>query len=448
MHLVGGDPDLLHEVGREQLAAEYADRAGDGAGVGDDLVRRGRHEIAARTCHVAHAHDDGLPRFLGADGGAPDRIRGYVGAARAVDAEDDRLDLVVLGRGAERRGDRIRSHRRRAERAAVFALAALDRAHAVDERDGVPAGMETFASGEIRGQIQALRTVADRFVDAVGDLVAVGQPVDESLGNGLRSGKRPVVHQPADALGLQSPALRYATHDLAELRVDDLEDRLAVRRRILLLGEHIEGILVLVPLVHARRDAQLFQRPGEEGGLGHQTGQPDVARRLQIDLAERTRQIVGPVARAEFAERLGKRDRGFSALTVRQHRVAHLLDFGQSHLRRSHSRHDGHHPVVLRRALQAVHHFADRHRGFHQHASQGVVRHVFGKAPFQVDFQHDLFGQGLPAQHDDQRRQDGGDDDPGADQDQDTFEKPFHVVLRFGDYCEAATVAGNSDRNS
>ena len=57
---LGRDADLVVQAADGQLAADHADRAGDRARRGDDLVGAHRDVIAAAAGHVAHAGDDRL----------------------------------------------------------------------------------------------------------------------------------------------------------------------------------------------------------------------------------------------------------------------------------------------------------------------------------------------------------------------------------------------------
>ena len=102
-----------------------------GAGLGEDLVGAHGDVVAAAAGDVAHAGDD---RLLDDLRFAPDQVAGERRAAGAVDAQDDRLDLLVFVRLAERFDDRGRAHHFAAERIGL-ALAGHDRADGVDDGD-------------------------------------------------------------------------------------------------------------------------------------------------------------------------------------------------------------------------------------------------------------------------------------------------------------------------
>jgi hypothetical protein len=102
---VGVDADVLEHAAERQLAADDADRAGEGVGLGEDLGRAGRDVIAARGGEVTHRHED---RLLGLErrDGPPDLLGGLGAAATAVHAQHDRGDLVVGGEVVQR-GDSV-----------------------------------------------------------------------------------------------------------------------------------------------------------------------------------------------------------------------------------------------------------------------------------------------------------------------------------------------------
>ena len=92
----GGDPDLLHQPLRVEGEHDDPDRARDRGGEGDDGVAGEGGVVAAGGAHVHHDrhHRDLLARLEGHD--LPiDEIGGGDGAARAVDADDESLDVVV-----------------------------------------------------------------------------------------------------------------------------------------------------------------------------------------------------------------------------------------------------------------------------------------------------------------------------------------------------------------
>ena len=88
--------------------------------MGEDLVGRERHVVATRSGDVAHADHDLLARLLRLLDRIQDLVGGERGAARRVDAEQDRLDVVVFGRIAEGLSNRVAADRGVASEAAAF----------------------------------------------------------------------------------------------------------------------------------------------------------------------------------------------------------------------------------------------------------------------------------------------------------------------------------------
>ncbi len=89
------------------LAAEHADGAGEGGGVGHDRVGAGGDVVAARGGDGGEARHHGLAFRARALDGVPDLIGRDRRAAGRVDAQHDRAHVVVLGGLDERIGDRV-----------------------------------------------------------------------------------------------------------------------------------------------------------------------------------------------------------------------------------------------------------------------------------------------------------------------------------------------------
>ena len=100
-----------------------------------------------------------------------------------------------------------------------------------------------------------------------------------------------------------------AAGELLGDRLGEPRGRLAGRAGEPGLGQLLGRGLVLVPLGALEADAELFQRVVQEHLLDGDAGEPEGARRLQVDPVEAGGQVVGHVAADEVAEGLGPRDR-------------------------------------------------------------------------------------------------------------------------------------------
>ena len=90
------DAETTQGVGQHELAAEDADGAGQGRGLGHDPVGFRTDPIAARGRIGPHGDDHRLARRLGRAHGGQDLFRGLGRTARRGDAEDDGLHGLVL----------------------------------------------------------------------------------------------------------------------------------------------------------------------------------------------------------------------------------------------------------------------------------------------------------------------------------------------------------------
>jgi hypothetical protein len=111
-------------VGRRQQR-EDADRAGDRRRVGDDLVGSGRDPVAARRGRVAHRDDDRLAGGARHLELAPDQLGAEDAAAGRIDAQHERLHVLVVARLLDQVGRRQAADRSR-RRLAVDDLALGD----------------------------------------------------------------------------------------------------------------------------------------------------------------------------------------------------------------------------------------------------------------------------------------------------------------------------------
>ena len=148
------------------------------------------------------------------------------------------------------------------------------------------------------------------------------------------------------------------------------------------------GVLVLAAGAEARHDAELVERSAHERRFRHEPGQADVARWLEIDLAEGGREIVGAVAGSELAEGLGERDRSLAGAAEVGHGVAQLLDLRQAERALPDVRHEADDAVVALRALEAVQHVAQQRAPALQQVGERIVRHVLDQRLLEVEHDH------------------------------------------------------------
>ena len=184
---LGVDAELVVNALHGQLAADDADRTGDGAGLGEDAVGAHRDVVAAAGGDVAHAGDDRLVDRLRLP---PDEVAGQRRTAGAVDAEDDRFDRFILRGFLQGFDDGGRAHRRAADQAAL-ALAAHDRADGVDDgdlRSAVAAAAAAFAHHRLE-QLHHAHRAAEVGVDLLlGVVLDVNELVGLVLGSAARRG--------------------------------------------------------------------------------------------------------------------------------------------------------------------------------------------------------------------------------------------------------------------
>ena len=154
----------------------------------DDDVPRHRDVVAARGRQIAHRHDERLV-LARQHQRAPDHVRGDRRAARAVHAQDDRLDAAIVGRLVDVFDERVRTGD-----VAAPPFARRDRPDRVDHRD-----LRPRAEGE--GRRQRLHVVGEvggvlvAQADVLLDLVAIQQGVDEPGRERVLGDERPLVDQ-------------------------------------------------------------------------------------------------------------------------------------------------------------------------------------------------------------------------------------------------------------
>src|SRR5580700_960996 len=156
-------------------------------------------------------------------------------------------------------------------------------------------------------------------------LVAMADPIDEMRRLSLLGGKRAAIDQRGDLVLREIPGVGDAANDLPGYRTEQVFELLALRCRHPGFGEAVCRGLVFFAVLEARQDSELVESATEEGGLAAQADEADLTHRLQPDLVERGRDVIGPGSATELAEAVGKGDRKLSLGAKGLDRVPHLL---------------------------------------------------------------------------------------------------------------------------
>ena len=315
---------LLVDAAGDDLAAEDADRPGQRRRLRDDDLRRHRDVVAARGGEIGHRRDQrSIRALLPRDHQlAPDRVRGRRRAAGAVDAQHDRAHRAVAASAADVFDEGIGSHRCAVDRIEA-ALAAGDGAGGVDDRDARPAIEAERRGADARIVVAVDLRSALAAAQLVVDLVLVGDVVDQPEAQRVLGQERTVVEQRPHFAFVLLAAVSDAAH---ELFVEIARQRLVhlfVCAGVALLGERVDGGLVLADVVQIGIRADLVERAAQEQLVGGDAGQVERTRRHQEHLVGRRRQVVLAVA-AVLEIRV---DRLAGLLEV-DHRVADFLDLG------------------------------------------------------------------------------------------------------------------------
>src|SRR3954453_18460725 len=110
LHGVVPQSETVGQPADNRLSAEDADRAGERARLGEDLVSAAGHVVAPRAGDGAHRDDDRLAGLARAGDLAPDRVGGYGRTAGGVDPEHDRPGLLVTYGGPQSRRHGVAAH--------------------------------------------------------------------------------------------------------------------------------------------------------------------------------------------------------------------------------------------------------------------------------------------------------------------------------------------------
>ena len=298
------------------------------------------------------------------------------GAAAAVDAEQDGADIGVFGGLAEGLGHIVRSHGGPAHQRIDAVRPALDRAGAVDHRDGRPGPVGASGGVQVIAGFQQFGPGAAAFLRRLGHLVEIAQLVDQLGVHRFPVQERSLVDQLAERRRLHAAALRNARDELFLKVADESFHHLPMRLGEAAFGEGVHEALVFLAVAKLRRHPDLIQRAAPEGDGGAQPRQADKADRLKPDAVERAGDVVGPVARPKLAEAFGKGEGEAAA-------GAEPLDRGAEFLRLAGpdlvAAQPGHHTLdagVHPATVQRIHHVAQVVAPAEQGIRQPAVRAV------------------------------------------------------------------------
>ncbi len=294
-------------------------------GAGGDVVATGGGD-------VGHRGDD---RFPGAQllDLAQDQVGGEGRAARAVDAQHDRHHRVVVGERAQLPGHVVRAEEGLAGEGVPAAAAADDGALGEEHGDALAAREMAARAARVVEEIDALGilpgAVTD-LVEAVAELVRIGELVDQALLEGLRGGDGRGVHPGPHRLGIALARGRDPVDDLVEEAVEQGVERDLRGRRMADLGEDLGGALELAGGQEARLDAELLEPAAQEETVGVEAKQVDLARRGERERRAGRGEVVLERAVAAFAGGLEKAVHGLPGLVELGDLAAKLLRLGQA----------------------------------------------------------------------------------------------------------------------
>ena len=180
-HVEGETNLVVQEALGVGKGAKHADGAGEGGGIGKDVVALGRNPVTARSGVVAHRDDDGL-HFLGQIKLATDDGRSYGTATRRVDAQHDGFHVLVFTRFADGLAEVLGI-----DVGGFIALAVEDLPRGVDDGHLVLAQALVFVGFGILGVadgVDALVASSEAF-QLVKHLVFVIQIVDKAIFQGF-----------------------------------------------------------------------------------------------------------------------------------------------------------------------------------------------------------------------------------------------------------------------
>ena len=323
-----------------------------------------RDVVAARGRQIAHRHDERLV-LARQHQGAPDHVRGDRRSARAVDAQDDRLDAAIVRRLVDVFDERVRTGD-----VAAPPVARRDRPDRVDHRD-----LRPRAEGE--GRRQRLHVVGEvggvlvAQADVLLDLVAIQQGVDEPGRERVLGDERPLVDQRPDRLGRLLAGHRDRLHQLIEGVVVQRRRHLAVRRGEGLLGEGVDRRLVVADVDEIGGRADLVERPAQEHFVGGEALEVEHARRQEHHLlARRGEEVLLLAAVLEVGDRL------LAGLAEVDDGVADFLAAGPERRAADRLHHEALHPPVRLGAADRVDQHPHRRRPLDEPIEQPGAFHL------------------------------------------------------------------------
>src|SRR3954451_3161446 len=293
LHGVVPQSEAVGQTGDDRLPAEDADRAGQCARLGEDLVRAAGDVVATRAGDGAHRDDDRLAGLARAGDLAPDRVGGDGRTTGGVDPEHDRPGLLVTHGGPQRRRYGVAAHQPTLQRRSSRAPGD-DAAEAVDQGNArsVLLPYLTHDSRDRRrlrrppvGE-QQLYVATGRSAGGGVDLVAVADVVDQLRRKRVVGKDRRAVGQADDVIDGDSSGLRDRLGDLLPRRPGQPVERFTVRVGETGRDDAVGRALVLVALPDLRLDAQLVERAAQERDLCRDTGEVELAAGLQPLVAE------------------------------------------------------------------------------------------------------------------------------------------------------------------
>lgn len=213
------------------------------------------------------------------------------------------------------------------------AAAAHDGALGEEHGDALAAREVAAHTARVVEEIDALGilpgAVAER-VEAVAELVRVGELVDQAPLEGLSGRDGRGVHPGPDRLGIALARGRDPVDDLVEEAVEQGVERDLRGRRMADFGEDLGGALELAGGQEARLDAQLLEPATQEETVSVEAKQVDLARRGKGERRAGRGEVVLERPVAAFAGRLEKAVDGLAGLVELGDLAAKLLRLGQA----------------------------------------------------------------------------------------------------------------------
>uniref|UniRef100_A0A0N4Z2W0 PE-PGRS family protein n=1 Tax=Parastrongyloides trichosuri TaxID=131310 RepID=A0A0N4Z2W0_PARTI len=416
------DAEAAQGVGQHELAAEDADRAGQGRGLGHDPVGFRADPIAARRGVGAHGHDHRLARRLGRAHGGQDLFRSFGRAARRGDAEDDGLHVLVLDCVIDGLGGVVRTNvGAAAEGRIVGAATGHDGALAADDGDG------RLGRARARRRARPLQRGVVAELDDLGVLARLGlgcrfglfdltDLVDQLQRQGLIGGVRAGLDD-----GLQGVRRRLAVAgDVGDGVVVDGahpgQHGLAVRRGVVAVEVRVDRVLELVALLVVGLDAVLLEGAAQEDAVRRQTDGLEARRVLQPQLIGAGGDHIAGHHRAHRHEALAVGDDRLARGAEAGDRLTHLIGRGGRHAGFGRAHQQDLDVVVGRRLGQDVHNLNHRHAGAAE-GREGIGRRLVRQPAAQVELQHRMGGRrrlgGASRHGEEDQRHDGQDDEKG-----------------------------------